>query len=86
MDNNKLKKQAMGIVNQLYDLAEVQVDKRQQINDKADEYMIEQLLIQRVSNLREMLIGYIMNEQRNYCGKPDRKLSEDLADDYIANL
>jgi hypothetical protein len=55
MDNNKLKKQAMGIVNQLYDLAEVQVDKRQQINDKADEYMIEQLLIQRVSNQGELL-------------------------------
>lgn len=39
-----------------------------------------------VSNRRELLIGYIMNEQRLYCGKPDRELSEQLADDYIANL
>jgi len=39
-----------------------------------------------VSQHRELLIGYIMNEQRLYCRKPDRKLSEELADDYIANL
>jgi hypothetical protein len=39
-----------------------------------------------VSNRRELLIGYIMNEQNLYCGKPDRELSEQLADDYIANL
>ena len=45
-----------------------------------------QLLQTDVRNRRELLIGYIMNEQRIYCGKPDRKLSEDLADDYIANL
>ena len=46
----------------------------------------KQLSIHVVSQQRELLIGYIMNEQRLYCGKPDRKLSEDLADDYIANL
>lgn len=42
--NNELKKECMGIVNQLYDLAEVPVDKRQAVNDRADEYMFEQVI------------------------------------------
>lgn len=46
--DNELKKQAMGIVNHLFDLAGVSPEKRQEINDKADEYMYEQLTIQRV--------------------------------------
>ena len=44
MDKNKLEKECMGIVNQLFDLAEVPVEKRQSINDKADEYLQEQFL------------------------------------------
>ena len=44
MDKDRLKKGCMGIVNQLFDLAEVPVEKRQAINDKADEYLQEQFL------------------------------------------
>jgi hypothetical protein len=33
----------MNIVNQLYDLAEVPVDKRQVINDKADDFVCKML-------------------------------------------
>ena len=43
MDKNKLEKQAIEIVAQLFDLAEVSVEKRQQINDTAYDYMLEQL-------------------------------------------
>ena len=50
------------------------------------EYATEQLKLCEASHQRELLIGYIFNEQKLYCGKPDRKLSEELADDYIANL
>ena len=42
--DNTLKKQCVGIVNQLYDLAEVSVDKRQSINDISDDYLIHQFL------------------------------------------
>jgi len=44
MDLNQLKKECMGIVNQLFDLAEVGVEKRQAINDIADKYLFEQIL------------------------------------------
>lgn len=50
MDKNKLEKQAIGIVAQLFDLAEVPVEKRQQINDKAYDYMLEQLHLHSVSD------------------------------------
>lgn len=40
-----LEKQAIGIVAQLFDLAEVPVDKRQEINDVAYDYVTEQLII-----------------------------------------
>jgi hypothetical protein len=40
-----LEKQAMAIVAQLFDLAEVPVDKRQEINDVAYDYVTEQLII-----------------------------------------
>jgi hypothetical protein len=39
---SKYEKQCMGVVNQLYDLVEVPVDKRQAFNDKAFDYMMEQ--------------------------------------------
>tara|TARA_R110000823_G_scaffold146918_2_gene277283 strand:+ start:381 stop:542 length:162 start_codon:yes stop_codon:yes gene_type:complete len=48
MDKNKLEKQAIGIVAQLFDLAEVPVEKRQQINDTAYDYMLEQLRLHSV--------------------------------------
>jgi len=46
MDLKKLKlaKECVGIVNQLYDLAEVPTEKRQAINDKADKYLLDQVL------------------------------------------
>jgi len=44
MDNNEFRKQCMGIVNQLYDLADVPVDKRQKINDMADKYLNDRFL------------------------------------------
>jgi hypothetical protein len=40
-----LKKQAMAIVAQLFDLAEVPLDKRKEINDVAYDYVTEQLII-----------------------------------------
>ncbi len=40
----KLAKECIGIVNQLYDLAEVPTEKRQAINDKADKYLLDQVL------------------------------------------
>jgi len=46
MDIKRLEliKECIGIVNQLYDLAEVPVEKRQAINDKADKYLLDQVL------------------------------------------
>lgn len=44
MEYNTLKKISMGIVNQLYDLAEVPVEKRQAINDIADQYLLVQIM------------------------------------------
>jgi len=40
----KTQKIAMNIVNQLYDLADVSVDKRQAINDQADKFVSEMLV------------------------------------------
>jgi hypothetical protein len=40
----KLTKECVGIINQLYDLAEVPVEKRQAINDEADKYLLDQVL------------------------------------------
>ena len=52
MDLKKLKlaKECVGIVNQLYDLAEVPTEKRQAINDKADKYLLDQVLRLMVAN------------------------------------
>ena len=44
MTEKELKKECIGIVNQLFDLAEVPVEKRQAINDNADEYILSQVL------------------------------------------
>jgi hypothetical protein len=39
-----LKRECMGIINQLFDLAEVSVIKRQEINDQADQYLYNQFI------------------------------------------
>ena len=39
-----IRKECVGIINQLYDLAEVPTEKRQAINDKADKYLLDQVL------------------------------------------
>lgn len=44
MDKNKLKKECMFIVNHLFELAEVPIEKRQALNDTADKYLQEQFL------------------------------------------
>jgi hypothetical protein len=41
---NELSKECMGIINQLFDLTEISVEKRQSINDIADEYLKNQIL------------------------------------------
>ena len=46
-----LEKQAMAIVAQLFDLAEVSVDKRQEINDVAYDYVTEKLTLTDVSSM-----------------------------------
>ncbi len=52
----KLAKECIGIVNQLYDLAEVPTEKRQAINDKADKYLLDQVLhLYGVNQQRELL-------------------------------
>jgi hypothetical protein len=63
-----LEKQAIGIVAQLFDLAEVPVDKRQQINDVAYDYVTEQLIITNVSQQRELLelVTEIANSKQVY--------------------
>ena len=55
----KLAKECVGIINQLYDLAEVPTEKRQAINDKADKYLLDQVLrLCDVSQQRELLEAY----------------------------
>ena len=78
-----LEKQAIGIVAQLFDLAEVPVDKRQQINDVAYDYVTEQLIITNVSQQRELLIAIINFINKNYLTK---ELDADMiADDFESN-
>lgn len=47
---NELYKRAMGIVNQLFDLAEVPVKKRQEINDVATDYVKNRLLDEKTNS------------------------------------
>lgn len=51
-----LKRFAMNIVNQLFDLADVPVEKRQAINDKADSFVLRLLQQTPCSTLRELLV------------------------------
>ena len=77
MDKNKLEKQAIGIVAQLFDLTEVPVEKRQQINDTAYDYMLEQLRLHSVSNS-------VATEYAEFCVRCDRdKLPLLCLEDYI---
>ena len=56
----KLAKECVGIINQLYDLAEVPTEKRQAINDKADKYLLDQVLrLCAVSQQRELLNRFL---------------------------
>jgi|11BtaG_2_1085332.scaffolds.fasta_scaffold35404_3 hypothetical protein len=60
MKKFKLAKECIGIVNQLYDLAEVPTEKRQAINDKADKYLLDQVLrLSTVSQQRELLNSFM---------------------------
>lgn len=63
---NKL---AMNIVNQLFDLAEVSVEKRQAINDKADAFVTE--LIQKHIEVEKVKYGIeILRRRRKEDYKP----------------
>ena len=81
----KLAKECVGIINQLYDLAEVPTEKRQAINDKADKYLLDQVLrLCAVSQQRELLLAYhkyldSLNDPTVY------NASESMIDDYLAN-
>ncbi len=57
MKKFKLAKECIGIVNKLYDLAEVPTEKRQAINDKADKYLLDQVL--------RLSAGEIVNELKD---------------------
>ena len=74
-----LEKQAIGIVAQLFDLAEVPVDKRQQINDVAYDYVTEQLTLTDVSQQRELLIDFL--KEQEYCGLVE--ILEDNFEQYV---
>ena len=79
-----LEKQAIGIVAQLFDLAEVPVDKRQQINDVAYDYVTEQLTLTNVSQQRELLLAY--NEEINQCMVDSQDILEESdVDEFLAN-
>ena len=83
MKENELKKQAMGIVNQLFDLAEVPVEKRQEINDKADEYMTEQLMLGGVVCQREQLLAFKKWEAEK-CRLPWDASPEQIVEQYLS--
>ena len=74
-----LEKQAIGIVAQLFDLAEVPVDKRQQINDVAYDYVTEQLTLTDVSQQRELLLDFL--KEQEYCGLVE--ILEDNFEQYV---
>ena len=75
-----LEKQAIGIVAQLFDLAEVPVDKRQQINDVAYDYVTEQLIITNVIQQRELLdlLTEIANSDTLYSNTRHRMIARKL--------
>ena len=64
MDKKTIKKECIGIVNQIFDLAEVPVKKRQEINDKADKYLQKQVL---------RLCGVVKSFYCNRCKLPFTK-------------
>lgn len=43
MDDKKLLKECMGVVNQLYDLTDASVESRQLANDRANKYLFDQI-------------------------------------------
>jgi hypothetical protein len=82
----KLAKECVGIINQLYDLAEVPVEKRQDIHDEADKYLLDQVLrLSGVSQQRELLVAW---EKRRYSleeWKIVEKISIEFIDDWLSN-
>ncbi|MCF7796120.1 hypothetical protein K9M42_03430 [Patescibacteria group bacterium] len=62
IDIQKFKKQCMGIVNQLFDLAEVPVKKRQAINDEADEYVQDQVFRMLSDGISEFYVKKIKKQ------------------------
>lgn len=76
----KLAKECVGIINQLYDLAEVPTEKRQAINDKADKYLLGQVLrLCDVSNQRELLLAFA----GWLYGNLDKEVEQRIVDDYL---
>lgn len=75
----KLAKECVGIINQLYDLAEVPTEKRQAINDKADKYLLDQVLrLCDVSQQRELLEAYtqfLWTQHNNLTDADNNKLA-----------
>ena len=71
-------------INQLYDLAEVPVEKRQAINDEADKYLLDQVLrLSGVSQQRELLEGFV--DWFNINDKTQAILSERI-EEYLKTL
>lgn len=78
MKDEKLYEQTMEIINQLFDLAEVSVEKRQQINNKAKAYLqkqIEEIIMEEKVELGNIYQTLLMEETKeNY--KLEFRLSE----------
>lgn len=82
----KLAKECVGIINQLYDLAEVPIEKRQAINDKADKYLLDQVLrLCDVSQQRERLKDYAELVQSSYTTHFFDDAIEESIDDFLDN-
>jgi len=86
MDKNKLEKQAIGIVAQLFDLAEVPVEKRQQINDTAYDYMLEQLRLHNVVGQSEQLKTFVDGFDVWFKERGDRIIIMQDLRDYLESL
>tara|TARA_R110000822_G_scaffold207145_1_gene343295 strand:+ start:168 stop:449 length:282 start_codon:yes stop_codon:yes gene_type:complete len=77
MEAKNLEKKAIGIVAQLFDLAEVPLDKRQEINDIAYDYVAKQLALTDVIKQRELLSWMKKN---HHLGKTEEQINELLLD------
>lgn len=73
---SKYEKQCMGLVNQLYDLAEVPVEKRQYINDKAFDYTID--VVKNIAYEPVLAVVHRKNEYGEICYCKDDEINCDL--------